>query len=373
MKSQTLEEFQKQNRVSDELWAKANISWETLSEIGDAYTLYQRDLELTAEFFARTVQKFSGVHSVRWRVKETDHLLEKIVRKRAVGEKKYGKISVSNYSQIVTDLIGLRALHLLKHEFVFIDKAIRSAWKLIESPIVYLRKGDDDLLFREIGLNRIKPHPAGYRSVHYVIASELTRQKVVAEVQVRTIFEEGWSEIDHKVRYPNFGDDPLIAYFLSIFNKMAGNADDMGSFVKSLTEVLELHDSEIATERSNTSQWKREAETRLAQLSKLKAQDRQSNELIEGLRADIEKLAQTSQGIRHPKSPAEIAAKYGVGGQPSPRDLLYDSMLNSVENRLRRAAEEAQRKNAQVGSVQVGYHLPSSIQASKDAMKKFQK
>jgi hypothetical protein len=55
---------------------------------------------------------------------------------------------------------------------------------------------------------------------------------------VRTIFEEGWSEIDHNIRYPNFSDNPLTNNLLMILNRLAGSADEMSSFVQELSSYL---------------------------------------------------------------------------------------------------------------------------------------
>jgi len=84
----------------------------------------------------------------------------------------------------------------------------------------------------------VETHPFGYRSIHYVIKSQPAKCVRLVELQVRTIFEEGWSEIDHKVRYPRQSDDPLLAFFLTIFNRLAGSADEMGTFTKILATNL---------------------------------------------------------------------------------------------------------------------------------------
>lgn len=60
------------------------------------------------------LQQVNEVHSVRWRIKQPEHLMAKIIRKRNNGAEKYNKISVDNYQKIVTDLIGIRVLHLFK-------------------------------------------------------------------------------------------------------------------------------------------------------------------------------------------------------------------------------------------------------------------
>jgi putative GTP pyrophosphokinase len=38
--------------------------------------------------------------------------------------------------------------------------------------------------------------------VHYVVRTQAKKQRYFVEIQLRTLFEEGWSEIDHAVRYP---------------------------------------------------------------------------------------------------------------------------------------------------------------------------
>lgn len=247
----TQEEFLRKSKVTLETWEKANIAWSTLSAIARDYVARQAELSQTAEYCANVVQALPGVHSVRWRLKDVDHLLEKIVRKRAVGEEgnKYLSIDEKSYASIVTDLVGIRALHLFKADCFGIDAALRAEFDLVdgEKPVAYVREGDPDELmerFRAAGLE-VKHHKDGYRSVHYVVATQPRRHRVAVEVQVRTIFEEGWSEIDHKIRYPNFSDNQQVAYFLRIFNGLAGSADEMGSFVRGLAETLSVNEQKV--------------------------------------------------------------------------------------------------------------------------------
>ena len=40
-----------------------------------------------------------------------------------------------------------------------------------------------------------------YTSVHYVIEAN-TRTKYTCEIQVRTLMEEVWGEVDHRINYP---------------------------------------------------------------------------------------------------------------------------------------------------------------------------
>lgn len=293
----SLEEFLERNRIDHGTWEKANINWTVLQSIAADHEAMSGNLENSAELFAKVIQKSKGVHSVRWRVKNPEHLLEKIVRKRAEGNQKYTDITLENYFEHVTDLIGVRALHLFKENCFEIDAAIRSVWTPIEKPVAYIRDGDSGSLKNrfEDAEFEVRNHPAGYRSVHYVIESVPLGRKVRAEIQVRTIFEEGWSEIDHKVRYPNFSDNELVGYFLAIFNRMAGSADDMGGFVLGLVATLgHLEDELIATRKEKDSTFK-DMENALAQLESVKEQDRTSKENISKLKMEVARLKEVNQ------------------------------------------------------------------------------
>ncbi|MEE1948528.1 RelA/SpoT domain-containing protein [Pseudomonas alcaligenes] len=291
----TLEAFLKRNRITQETWEAAKLDWKTLHDIGIDHEANQEQLHASAEMTARVMQKFKGVHSVRWRVKDTEHLLEKIVRKRSEGSPKYQDITASNYFTIITDLIGVRALHLFKNDCEDIDDAIRESWSLAEKPIVYTRKGDDSPQ-SHFGPNSFahQEHPKGYRSIHYIISTQPLRRTIFTEIQVRTIFEEGWSEIDHRVRHPNFSENELVGYFLGIFNRLAGQADEMGGFVKELALALFTAEHTIATAHAEKDESLRKMEAALAELQDEKRQGAQYKKSINKLKSELEKLKENS-------------------------------------------------------------------------------
>lgn len=255
--SLSFEDFLKNNHLTNKRWQQADISWEILKAIGKKHEDELSNLESVAEYITKIIQKFNNVHSVRWRVKDTEHLLAKIVRKKADGTQKYADISLDNYFEKVTDLIGVRALHLFKNDCFAIGKSIRGTFNLVETPVAFIRKGDSSELISKFQENNfeVKEHQEGYRSIHLVAELKPQKLPVVCEIQIRTIFEEGWSEIDHKVRYPNFSDNALIGGYLEIFNRLAGSADDMGGYVLSLADAVRQFDNKILeakTEDENT-------------------------------------------------------------------------------------------------------------------------
>jgi len=220
--------------LTPEVMKEAGVSWDELKAIKDNFKKRVPNYEQAAQAITNVLLKAAGVHSVRYRVKDPTHLIEKVVRKRHADKTR--NITVENYEQQISDLAGVRVLHLFKKDWQRVHRFITEEFTQHETPTAYFRDGDsEDFLdmFRKKGCN-VKKHQAGYRSVHYIVETALTKKKVLVEIQVRTIFEEGWSEVDHKLRYPNFSNDPLTNNLLLILNRLAGSADEMSSFVQDL-------------------------------------------------------------------------------------------------------------------------------------------
>lgn len=239
-----MKSFLKRNQITNEQWEKADIKYGDLLAIAEDHDANTSILDKAAELLAKILNQCPQVHSVRWRVKDSEHLMEKIVRKRAENNEKYLSIDVANYTKHITDLVGIRVLHLFKHEWKDIHQHILNNWKLKDTPVAYIRDGDKGDIIESYKKYEcsVKPHGAGYRSIHYIISTEPINKVILSEIQVRTIFEEGWSEIDHKIRYPNLSNNQLTSVFLTIFNRLAGSADEMGSFVKLLTEHMSIQE-----------------------------------------------------------------------------------------------------------------------------------
>lgn len=211
-----------------------NLDPQILVDIADDYEKSKEDFFDSAEYIAKKLQRCKHVHSVRWRVKDTSHLIQKIIRKKEAQSEKYEDIDVTNYKSKLDDLIGVRAIYLFKHDWLPVHQHILSRWTLKERVVIYCREGDDLAQYSQSDCE-IKKHHDSYRSIHYIVP---TTEKLTCEVQTRTIFEEAWSEIDHKVRYPSFSEDPHLKQFLNIFNRLAGSADEMGSYVIALTNLI---------------------------------------------------------------------------------------------------------------------------------------
>jgi len=231
-------EFFKKYHVSEEDFKRSGFSWNELLEIRLDYISHRNEYGLLANYIAECFAELKDVHSIKKRVKDPWHLVRKLIWKKASNP----EIAVhsGNYREIITDLIGVRVMHLFKDDWQKIHRDIMDKWLLKESPVANIRQGDGGKmveLYKKLGLE-IKEHGFGYRSIHYQIIQLYNKKYFTAEIQVRTLFEEAWSEIDHKYRYPGNSTDPLMTEYLVLFNRLAGSADEMGSFIRTLNSLL---------------------------------------------------------------------------------------------------------------------------------------
>lgn len=275
------EEFLKKYGISKEDFEKTGIAWDDLMEVYIDYCSIQGELEPILNMVADVLRKHAKVHSIKQRLKNPEHLIEKIIRKRLKDPNRI--ITVQNYKEEITDLIGIRVIHLFKEDWKAIHEYITGIWELKEPAIANVRKGDDEEPFKKYDCE-IKQHPFGYRSVHYLISVKPYKTEMTVELQVRTIFEEGWSEIDHQIRYPYDIDNTIIANYLVMFNRIAGSADEMGSYIsflhKELTKIKQKHDKQLEEKNQVISELEE-----LIENSKMEAKEK------EELRSKISTLA----------------------------------------------------------------------------------
>ncbi|HCZ36722.1 MAG TPA: GTP pyrophosphokinase [Cytophagales bacterium] len=245
------EDFLKKFKISQKTFMSSKIKWIDLVKIHESYVasqdLFQNIATTLISKFLTSDAKDAGVHSVRFRLKNPESVIEKIIRKRLEG-KVTKAVTVKNYTNEITDLIGIRILHVFKDDWFGIHNYIQNCqFKFIEIPKVYYRKGDEKHFIDECKKNGCvtEVHPKAYRSIHYIVNPHPQNKVCFAEIQVRTVFEDGWSEIDHKLRYASKKTKrhALDRYLLAL-NRIAGSADEIGSIIKSRQIELRREESE---------------------------------------------------------------------------------------------------------------------------------
>ena len=236
---------------------EAKITWEELETIAAEYQKIEKLMhDLGKDFIDEYLYEIeqAGIHSYRYRTKEPGHLLEKIIRKRKESMEKYGHLDHTNYYKYVTDLIGIRVFFLYREDWVHFHRYLTAKFEndpekyivdrlndfdedpdhyyIAEKPKVYKRGGDTKIYDGE----EIDIITDGiYRSLHYIVKYK----GYYVEIQGRTLFEEGWSEIDHDIVYPYYKDDEMLQDYSKLLNRLSGLADEMSSYFRKIREFKE--------------------------------------------------------------------------------------------------------------------------------------
>ena len=214
-----------------------DIEVDTLSAIYEDYITHMEEYENHGGFIANILRSQESIHTVKTRIKEPDRLMEKVIRKTVDRKLKYGKdfkFTVDNYKDEINDLIGIRVIHIFKEQWQEIHEYIVKTWKIIEIT-ANVREGDNVEVFKNQDIE-VRSRASGYRSVHYLVEFYPTNQKVIAEIQVRTIFEEAYGEIDHRLRYSLTEIPEILKSNLLLFNRIIGSADEMASLINMLNQ-----------------------------------------------------------------------------------------------------------------------------------------
>lgn len=240
---------------------EANITWDELLLIEEEYCKIERSLrEIGKSFIDEYLYDIetAGIHSYRYRTKGTMQLLEKIIRKKKERPKKYAELDHTNYYKFVTDLIGIRVFFLYREDWKNFHKYLTSRFQ--NDPALYihdrLKDFDEDVnhyylaerprAYKRTGDSKIYDHheisiisDGIYRSLHYIVKYK----GHYIEIQGRTLFEEGWGEVDHDIVYKDAEDDEMLRDYSKLLNRLSGLADEMSSYFRRMKYKHE-HESE---------------------------------------------------------------------------------------------------------------------------------
>jgi ppGpp synthetase/RelA/SpoT-type nucleotidyltranferase len=115
-------------------------------------------------------------------------------------------VTCENVFSEITDIVGVRVMHLHQAQFPLIHNCIMKQihngdWVLFEDPKAYTWDPESRVFFENLGL-AVHVKESFYTSIHYVVKPR--KDSIAAcEIQVRTLFEEIWGEIDHSINYPS--------------------------------------------------------------------------------------------------------------------------------------------------------------------------
>ena len=148
------------------------------------------------------------IHFLKYRVKDPQDLRNKLI-KRAINAASAGsnlEITKDNLFTQINDLAGVKILHLHTEQLEAINRIIieiltEHKYPIVRGPIGMCWDLEYETLFQEFGITT-ESRDSMYTSVHYVIEAN-QKTSIKAELQVRTLMEEVWGEVSHRVNYPS--------------------------------------------------------------------------------------------------------------------------------------------------------------------------
>ena len=172
--------------------------WYSIENLEDIYNDLQKktfEYEEFGKYLAGLfLQEVPKLHSIKFRVKSPESLIKKIIQKEKIG------LSVNTYENEITDILWIRVLILDQEDWVDIHNFLEQKWNF-NHKIAYVSENRKGKYTSKFNWSEIQIKDWGYTSLHYIITSSPIKKIFNIEIQVRTILEEAWWEIDHMIKY----------------------------------------------------------------------------------------------------------------------------------------------------------------------------
>lgn len=148
------------------------------------------------------------IHFIKQRIKDADHLRAKL-RRKVLDSHASGKtfaVDETNLFEKVNDLAGIRIIHLNTEQMRVIHPALIDIFeeqklRLVEEVTANCWDVEYEQFFQDLGI-AARSRDTMYTTVHYVVEAN-QRTKITCEIQVRTLMDEVWGEVSHRVNYPD--------------------------------------------------------------------------------------------------------------------------------------------------------------------------
>lgn len=235
-------------------FAACGLTWDDCNAIHSEYVKRFRSLDIAMGVLHKTLEGIDNIHLVKSRVKDPEHLVSKVVRKNIEALKsgfRVPRIDLSNFDGLISDQIGVRGIHLFKTQFPDIHGDILKQLDVEGVPEVWVTNFEPQYVLDMYERMGLKPSVKtfGYRSVHYKVKIPMPKTTFFAELQIRTIYEEAWGEIDHVTRYPHLTADTSLQAFTLKISSFSGQCDQLGDVSYKLSHIKRrLSDPRVSME-----------------------------------------------------------------------------------------------------------------------------
>lgn len=151
----------------------------------ELYPAYDDILQSIHQQVRNVLKDHGSFPTIKYRVKRFDTYFDKLVKLLRRRQK--------DETPVITDLLGLRIICPFLEDLEVIENLIKTVFKVVELE----RKG-----------SRLSIGEFGYDSVHFLIKidplgreSRLPYTSDICEVQLRTILQDAWAEVEHELIY----------------------------------------------------------------------------------------------------------------------------------------------------------------------------
>lgn len=241
-------------------------SMEIINSYQKRKNTYKRLGEIVYNLLNMLIRDSVHTHQISFRIKDMESLSNKLVRKNY----KYDSIDQ------ITDILGLRIILYFEDDIYKVEEIIKSQFTVDEKNSMDKRSFDEDRF--------------GYRSLHYIVSLDEKRltlpeyslfSNMKFEIQIRSILQHSWAEIEHDIGYK--GVDEIPSKAKRTFYRLAALLEQADiEFVK-LKSELNSHESEVSQKISEDN-----ANIPIDKVS-LKAFIKESS-TIKDIEMDIEKI-----------------------------------------------------------------------------------
>lgn len=188
------------------------------------------------------------IHVTKWRVKSPESIYTKV--------KRYSVINLKD----ITDYAGFRVLCLFDEDIVkvhlFLLQVIKKGGNLLKNLNLFNWDQNDKntkvvveaakRLNPKLPAIRYKPRrpESGYRSVHYTCSFKEGDEVFYFEIQLRTILQDAWAELEHSLSYKKGRVHPYIRKNFDLLAKDLVTSDELMNYLKRLSsgyQQMEAH------------------------------------------------------------------------------------------------------------------------------------
>lgn len=168
------------NDIETELQKLDNVMIKYMS----ALKVLETQLQIINDDF-KYIIKYNPIEHIKTRIKSADSIIKKLYNDGL-------EFTLENVEKYINDIVGVRIICAFEQDIYDLIKIIR------KSSVIKIINEKDYIA---------NPKDSGYRSYHLIVEVpvELINGLVMvkAEIQIRTMAQDLWASLDHKLRYKN--------------------------------------------------------------------------------------------------------------------------------------------------------------------------